>query len=136
MPFRRTLVAEAARRLCVLVADDDPAMRTIVRCAIQATLGVDCVEAKDGEEALAILRQDTVDLVICDWVMPHVDGLGVLKAMKGKWGLRRIPFIMVTAEATGDDVERASLAGASDYVVKPFEIFDLVARAGRLLRGK
>lgn len=136
MPHRRPPIAEVARRLRVLVADDDPAMRTIIVCALRTTLGVTCIEAEDGEKALAILRQDTIDLVICDWVMPHVDGLGVLKAMKGKWGLRRIPFIMVTAEATADDVEIASIAGASDYVVKPFEIFDLVARAGRLLRGK
>ena len=135
MAARRPPLTDPARRLRVLVADDDPFIRTIITCAVQTTLGVDCVEANDGQEALAILREGKVDLVICDWVMPRLDGLGVIKAMKGKWGLRRIPFIMVTAEATPGDVEAATIAGASDYVVKPFEIFDLVERARRLLRG-
>ena len=136
MPLRRTPFPDPARLLRVLVADDDPSIRALIARALEIALGVHCIEAQDGEEALAILRKEELDLVVCDWVMPHADGLAVLKGMKAKWGTRRIPFIMVTAEATVGDVEAATLAGVSDYVVKPFEVFDLVARVGRLLRGQ
>lgn len=101
----------------ILVTDDDPLMRTFAVVSLGDI--AETVEAADGDEALALLKESEFDLVLLDWNMPSPDGLEVLKTIRAL-GLR-IPIIMVTGEAERLHVLKAIHAGASDYLIKPFE---------------
>ncbi|WP_333841888.1 chemotaxis response regulator CheY [Pelomicrobium sp.] len=103
-----------------LVVDDFSTMRRIVKNLLKE-LGFNNVEeAEDGAEALAKLRVGDFDFVISDWNMPNMDGLALLKEVRADSRLKDLPVLMVTAEATKDNIITAAQAGASGYVVKPF----------------
>jgi two-component system chemotaxis response regulator CheY len=103
-----------------LVVDDFSTMRRIVKNLLKE-LGFNNVEeAEDGAEALAKLRAGDFDFVISDWNMPNMDGLALLKEVRADSRLKDLPVLMVTAEATKDNIITAAQAGASGYVVKPF----------------
>jgi two-component system chemotaxis response regulator CheY len=101
----------------ILVADDDRLMRTFVAVCLQDIAEIR--QAGDGAEALIGLEQADIDLVLLDWDMPAPDGLAILKILRAR-GFRK-PVVMVTAEAGRLRVLEALHAGASDYLVKPFE---------------
>ncbi len=101
----------------ILVADDDPLMRTLVAVCLQDIAEIR--QAGGGAEALRALEQADVDLLLLDWDMPAPDGLRVLKAIRAR--KFRMPVIMVTAEASRPRVVEAIRAGASDYLIKPFD---------------
>lgn len=103
-----------------LVVDDFSTMRRIVKNLLKE-LGFNNVEeAEDGAEALAKLRAGSFGFVISDWNMPNMDGLTLLKEVRADSRLKDLPVLMVTAEATKDNIIAAAQAGASGYVVKPF----------------
>ncbi len=103
--------------LRILVADDDPLMRTLVAI----TLGdvAEVIEAANGSEALHLLREGRFDLLLLDWDMPGASGLEVLKTMRRQ--RCDTPTIMVTGKNEREQVIEAVRAGASDYLIKPFE---------------
>ncbi|MBI3815522.1 MAG: chemotaxis response regulator CheY [Nitrospinae bacterium] len=104
----------------VLVVDDFATMRKIVR-NILGQLGIKNVdEADDGSTALPKLKQNKYDIVVCDWNMPKMTGLDLLKAIRADENLKTLPFLMVTAEALKDNIVAAAQAGVNDYIVKPF----------------
>ncbi len=105
----------------ILIADDDPLIRTLVAVCLQ-DIG-EIRQAVDGAEAMTVLEQADVDLLLLDWDMPAPDGLAVLKTIRAR--KFRMPVIMVTAEASRPRVIEAIHAGASDYLIKPFESVDL-----------
>ena len=104
----------------VLVVDDFATMRRIVRNILKQLGFTNIVEADDGTTALEIMKTDKVDLVLCDWNMPKVSGLDLLKQMKGDSDLMNIPFLMITAEAQKQNIIEAVKTGVSNYIVKPF----------------
>ena len=89
------------------------------------------VEARDGQEALLMLRSDRPDLVLLDMNMPVMDGLETCRAMRAD---SQIPIIMLTVRNAEKDKVRALDAGADDYIVKPFGIQELLARVRAALR--
>ena len=103
------------------------AMRKIIKTVLQH-IGVRIVlEAADGMEALKLLRDhnvsskgQVVDYVICDWGMPKMDGLELLKTIRQDNVLKDLPFLMLTAEKEIELVKKAIELGVSDYIVKPF----------------
>ncbi len=111
----------------ILVVDDDPLNRSILRRALERT-GHTVTTAEDGTEALAIVRERDVDLVLLDIVMPHLDGYHVLDEMKGDPTLRHIPVIMISAVGDHESVIRCIEAGAEDHLPKPFDPVLLRAR--------
>ncbi len=113
--------------LNILVADDDPLMRTLIAVSLGDI--AETTQAADGDQALALLEQCSFDLAIIDWDMPGTNGLEVIKAIRA--GNSQIPIIMVTAEAEREQVVRAIKAGASDYLVKPFDGSTLRAKLER-----
>lgn len=114
----------------VLVADDDPHMRELVRHFLQRE-GLAVHEAADGEEALAIPGAVKVSLAILDIMMPNMDGWQLCRELRE---LYDFPILMLTAKGeTGQKVKGFQL-GADDYLVKPFEPPELVARVKALLR--
>lgn len=107
----------------ILLADDSLTIRRIERNLLKEIGYEDVLEADCGEDAVAILRENPdVDLVLLDWNMPLMNGLDCLKALKADPATKKIPVVMVTAEATKSRIIEAIQAGASNYLVKPFEV--------------
>lgn len=117
----------------ILIADDDPDIRDVFKLTLSEE---DCeiIEAEDGEEALKIITTKPLNLVLLDYKMPKVDGREVLRRIKKDILLRHIPIIMVTGKGDLDDKIGGIEAGADDYVVKPFEPKELLARIHMILR--
>jgi two-component system, chemotaxis family, chemotaxis protein CheY len=104
----------------VLVVDDFATMRRIVKGVLKQLGFTKIIEAEDGSAALGELKKDSIGLIVSDWNMPKMTGLDLLKAVKKDDSLKKIPFIMVTAEGQKENVIEAVKAGVSNYVVKPF----------------
>ncbi|GAB3349721.1 chemotaxis response regulator CheY [Chromohalobacter beijerinckii] len=110
----------ADKNMRILVVDDFPTMRRIVRSLLKE-LGFNNVdEAEDGQEALNKLRAGGFEFVVSDWNMPNLDGLAMLKEIRQDDALSELPVLMVTAEAKKENIIAAAQAGANGYVVKPF----------------
>lgn len=104
----------------ILVVDDFATMRRIIRNILRQ-LGYDEVdEADNGNTALTKLRAGKFDFVITDWNMPTMDGLELVKILRADETLRKMPVLMVAAEAMKENIVEAVKAGVNDYVVKPF----------------
>ena len=104
----------------VLIVDDFATMRRIVRNVLKQIGFTTMVEADNGKAALKVLKKDTIDLILCDWNMPEMPGIDLLKTLKSDDELKKIPFVMVTAEAQKDNIIEAVKAGVTSYIVKPF----------------
>ena len=115
----------------LLVAEDDRGVRASLERALTLE-GYDVVTAKNGAEALSALATDTADALLLDVTMPVVDGLTVCRVLRGEGN--RIPILMLTARGdTGDRIAGLD-AGADDYLPKPFDLGELLARIRALLR--
>ncbi len=116
----------AAAALRVLVVDDQQSIRALVRTGLQQ-LGVSTFkEAADGEDGLrAMLVPTPPNLIISDFNMPNLDGLGLLRAVRAHEPIRATAFIMLTGRADADLVKRAAQFGANNYLVKPFTVATL-----------
>lgn len=117
----------------ILVADDDPDIRDILKITLSSE-NYDVLEAKDGEEALRIISSKPLDLVLLDYNMPKTDGRNVCGLIKSDLLLRHLPIIMVTGRGEINDKITGIDAGADDYIVKPFEPKELLARIRMILR--
>ena len=105
----------------VLVVDDNQDVRELIVHILNAD-GFHVYAAIDGENALAILNSNPVDLVLLDVMMPGMSGLDVLKEIRtgANKKIREVPVMMITAMSSTDDVDQALAIGANSYVVKPF----------------
>jgi DNA-binding response OmpR family regulator len=116
----------------VLVVEDDEKTRLLVIRALGTRYAVQ--EASDGLAASDFLsRGRTPDLVVCDVMMPRMDGIALLKKMKGDPKLKGIPILILSARNTPKDVIEGIGAGARQYMTKPFSVKDLLERVSRLL---
>jgi len=118
-----------------LVVDDFSTMRRIVRNLLKELGFVNVEEAEDGAVALGMLRNGGFDFVISDWNMPNMDGLALLKSMRADETLKKIPVLMVTAEAKKENIVAAAQAGANGYVVKPFTAVTLDEKLNKILQS-
>ncbi len=112
----------AASSVQTLVVDDQLTIRSLVRNGLQQIGITDVREASDGEEALRALITKPAHLVISDFNMPKLDGLGLLRAIRAHPPLRQTAFIMLTGRADKDLVDRAAQFGVNNYLVKPFTV--------------
>jgi diguanylate cyclase (GGDEF)-like protein len=117
----------------VLVADDDAATRALIDMALQEA-GYDCVLAADGKAALEQTRATRPDLVVLDVAMPLLSGDEVQRELRRDPRTRYIPVVFVTAKRTSAEVAARLRNGADDYVAKPFDVDELVARIASALR--
>jgi DNA-binding NarL/FixJ family response regulator len=117
----------------VLVVDDEPSARQTAS-ALLLPEGYDLRLASGGGEALALLDEAPVDLVICDVMMPAIDGFAVCRAIKAHLEWQFVPVILLTALGEREDVVRGLEAGADQFVSKPVEGAVLRARARAMLR--
>ncbi|HWR65043.1 MAG TPA: response regulator transcription factor [Bellilinea sp.] len=114
----------------ILIIEDDEAIVRVLRRSL-AYEGYTVDAATDGESGLALARDAHPDLVILDWMLPGMDGLEVCQRLRGGGN---IPILMLTAKDTVQDRVHGLDAGADDYMVKPFQLDELLARVRALLR--
>jgi two-component system, chemotaxis family, chemotaxis protein CheY len=115
----------AATQIKALVVDDQLTMRALVRSGLQNIGITDIREAADGEEGLKELVQRPAHLVISDFNMPKLDGLGFLRAVRAHPPVAGTAFIMLTGRADKELVTRAVQFGVNNYLVKPFTVAGL-----------
>jgi len=121
----------------VLIVDDSPAMRRFVRRVLELT-GIElgkCLEANNGQEALALLRAEWVDIVLTDINMPLMDGEELLRTLKSDSVLRSIPVLVLSTDRSESRVRQMLELGAGGYVGKPFLPGDLGGEMTKLLGG-
>lgn len=122
-------------KLRVLIVDDMSVMRTILR-ALLNNLGVtDILEASDGEMALETLKENKVDLILSDWNMPKMTGIELLRRIREDIILKNIPFVMISAEATKENISRAIHLHVNQYLIKPVSAAQLEQKVSPLLAG-
>ena len=109
-----------AADLKFLIVDDFSTMRRIVRGLLKEMGCEKAEEAEDGAVALAAMKAQKFDFVVCDINMPNMNGFEFLKAVRADESLKHVPVLMVTAEARKEDIVLAAQTGASGYIVKPF----------------
>lgn len=123
MPFRILVIEDNATNLELMVY-------------LLRAFGHQVLEARDGEEGVAIAAGDRPDLVICDIAMPKLDGMGVCRVLKSDPELRDIPLVAVTASAMVGDRKRIFAAGFDGYIPKPIDPETFVARIEEYLAGE
>jgi DNA-binding response OmpR family regulator len=120
------------RRPLVLVADDDPDIRSLVTLRLEKS-GYEVVAAGDGEQALATALERIPDVALLDVMMPKLDGYEVTERLREQDETRHLPVILLTARVQEADIARGVEAGADDYVKKPFSTGELRDRVQALL---
>ncbi|SDK93930.1 two-component system, chemotaxis family, response regulator CheY [Modicisalibacter muralis] len=122
----------ADNNMSILVVDDFPTMRRIVRSLLKELGYTNVEEAEDGQDALSKLRAGGFEFVVSDWNMPNLDGLEMLKQIRADDALKSLPVLMVTAEAKKENIIAAAQAGANGYVVKPFTAATLEEKLNKI----
>lgn len=119
----------------ILVVEDDDNIASLLQFMLQREGHTVTVRA-DGEAAYVhILTERVPALVLLDSMLPYRDGLSLLKALRAQPGWEAVPVVMLTARSLERDIVAALDAGASDYVIKPFQPHELLARVRRLIGG-
>lgn len=119
----------------ILVVDDSSPMRAVIRKSIDIS-GFDigeCYDAANGRDALDILRNHWIDLVLTDYNMPEMNGLQLIENMKKDELLSAIPVVVVTTEGSREMVEKFYTRGAMDYIQKPFTPEDIRRKLNDIL---
>ncbi len=119
--------------MAILVVDDYKTMLRIIRNLLKQLDFNSVDEATDGSEALKKLREKDYGLVISDWNMEPMTGLQLVREVRSDKKLKKLPFIMVTAESKTDNVVAAKEAGVSNYIVKPFNAETLKQKLASVL---
>lgn len=117
----------------VLIVDDDKELRTLLVVAMRRA-GLETIEASGGAEALAIVSQQRVSVVVCDLRMPGVSGLEVVREMRRRAETSTLPVLLMTGSGDSDSVIEGLEAGADDFLAKPVRLEELIARVRAHLR--
>ncbi len=117
----------------VLLVEDEPAQREVLAYNLEAA-GYAVRRAENGEEAMMLIDEQAPDLIILDWMMPLLSGIEVCRRVKTRPETRQIPVIMLSARSEEVDAVRGLDTGADDYVVKPYNLSELMARVRTQLR--
>ncbi len=119
----------------VLVVDDEMMNRDLV-CKILRKEGFFVIEAVNGKEALSILKNDRVDLVLMDLMMPVMDGFEAIEAIREESRYDKLPLIAVTALSDGETRQKVLSLGADGCILKPFVLFELVESVKRAIQKR
>ncbi|AGI72048.1 phosphate regulon transl protein [Octadecabacter arcticus 238] len=117
----------------VLVIEDEPAQREVLSYNLNAE-GYRVTTAENGEQGLLVVAEDAPDVIVLDWMLPHVSGIEICRQLKTRNDTRTIPIIMLSARSEEVDKVRGLETGADDYVVKPYAVAELMARVRTQLR--
>jgi DNA-binding response OmpR family regulator len=119
----------------VLIADDDPTIGALL-VAVLRRPGAECRLARNGSEALTMMREVVPDVLILDVNMPGIDGFEVLTNLRADGATARVPVVLLTARQQESDVLKGFSCGASDYITKPFNPMEVTARVARYLPAR
>lgn len=117
----------------VLIVEDELSQREVLKYNLSAE-GFVIITAEDGQSALERVEEECPDLILLDWMIPNTSGLEVCRRLKLQTKTRHIPIIMLSARSEEVDRIRGLETGADDYMVKPYSVFELVARVKAQVR--
>ena len=117
----------------ILVIEDELGIQKVIRANLAAS-GYTILTAENGEDGLELANSNRPDLILLDLMMPGISGWDVLDKMKQEQQLSSIPVIVITASAWGDSEQKLRDMGAVDYIVKPFDLDDLLRRVKAALK--
>ena len=132
--LRRPVISASVDPVTVLVIDDDPVILKLLKVNFEIE-GFKVLSALDGREGLAQAKGQRPNVVISDIMMPGLDGLQVLSALKDDPDTEDLPVILLSARAQVADVQRGMELGADDYVTKPFDPLELIDRVNAIVAG-
>ena len=117
----------------IIIVEDEQGLQTILKYNLEKE-GYQTVSVVDGKKALELVLKEDADLVLLDWMLPHISGVEICKQIRQNHDIRHIPILMLTAR--GDEADKVSglSIGADDYMTKPFSVPELMARIKALLR--
>jgi len=115
----------------ILIVEDDKNIRKLMQTVLQQN-GYQTFNASDGLEALELFDKERIDLMICDIMMPHMDGYELTQSLRSAY--YHLPVLMVTAKESFGDKQKGFLVGTDDYMVKPIDVNEMVLRVQALLR--
>ncbi len=118
----------------VLIVEDSPTMRQLLRFALRRLPGVEVVEASDGMDGLRKVTSDAFDLALVDINMPVMDGLKLISLIRSEERLAGMPIAVITTEGAQEDRERAIALGANEYLTKPIQAQSVLKVARSLLK--
>lgn len=116
----------------VLAVDDSASIRRLVDYVLRQA-GFNVVLAEDGQEALDYAQENTVDVVLTDINMPNLDGIGLIKGLRALPHYKFVPLLVLTTESGTETKMKGKAAGATGWIVKPFDPEQLVATIGKVL---
>ena len=117
----------------VLVVEDSPAMRQLIRFALNKVEGLEVLEANDGVDGLSKLTGKKFDLLIVDINMPIMDGLKLIDMVRKNAEHKDVPILIITTESAEEDRQRAMALGVNEYLTKPVQSQQIVESAKQLL---
>jgi two-component system, chemotaxis family, chemotaxis protein CheY len=123
----------AAASQVILAVDDCASMRQMVRLTLEAA-GYKVIQAVDGVEALKLAKAGVADLVLTDINMPRMDGITLVRELRSLASYKFTPMLVLTTESAADTKQRGRLAGATGWIVKPFNPDQLLATIARVLQ--
>ena len=116
-------MAKFENQICLIV-DDYSTGRRLLKDSLQQ-LGFTCLDAENGKQAIVLIQQTTLDLVIADVNMPEKNGLELLKDIRANGNMKDLPVVLTMIEPFEDLISEAKKLGMNDYLVKPFDVFTL-----------
>jgi two-component system chemotaxis response regulator CheY len=115
----------------ILTVDDSRTIREMLRTAL-SDAGMDVIQAEDGVHGLEVLQSSMPDVIVTDINMPRLDGFGFIEAVRSNDQYRAIPILVLTTESMDEKKDRARRAGATGWIVKPFDPVKLVGAINRV----
>ena len=119
----------------ILVVDDDPINARFIASLLREH-EYDVLVAEDGAQALELVQKHELAMVVCDLVMPYRDGYSVLRAIRRNEAFRELPVLLLSMRDREEDIVKGLEEGADDYVIKPFNARELLARIRKILNRK
>lgn len=119
----------------ILIVDDEPDVVSLLTMTLKQQ-GFEVITARDGQQGLEKARGENPDLILLDVMLPHIDGYKVARILKFDEHYKHIPIIMVTAKVQEKEKQMGFEMGVNDYLAKPFDITELVAKIKALLAIK
>lgn len=116
-----------------LVADDYSTARRLIKDSLQQ-MGFTCLEAENGNQAIALIKQKTLNLVIADVNMPEKNGLELLKDIRADDNMKDLPVVLTMLEPLDDLISDCKKLGMNDYLVKPFDVFTLSKTLDKVIK--
>lgn len=117
----------------IITVDDSPSVRQMVSLTLMRG-GYEVLEASDGQDALAKLQRDQAHMVITDLNMPNMDGIALIRKLRAMPNYRYVPIVMLTTEAQQEKKAAGKAAGATGWIVKPFNQSKLISVVEKVLR--